>query len=197
MTYIEKIVELAKINNGMVTATQVSDAMIPRRCLSECVNKGVLNKVNRGVYVVVNAWEDEMFILQYKYPKGIFSYETALYLHGLSDRTPHSYTMTFPKGYNITAAKTNQVVARIVNGENYELGLIEMQSPCDNKIMVYDVERTLCDIVKGNHTCDIQIVNSAMKNYVRLKNKNINKLFDYAIQLKVKAQIAHYMEVLL
>ena len=138
-----------------------------------------------------------MFILQYKYPKGIFSYETALYLHGLTDRTPLSYTMTFPKGYNITAAKTNRVAAKIVNVENYELGLIEMQSPCKNKIRVYDVERTLCDIVKGNNACDIQIVNSAMKNYIRLKDKNINKLFEYATQIKVKSQIAHYMEVLL
>lgn len=197
MTYVEQILYIAKKFNGMITATQVTEAKIPRRCLTECVNKELLYKASRGVYVLPDVWEDEMFILQYKYPKGIFSYETALYLHGLTDRTPLSYTMTFPKGYNITAAKTNRVAAKIVNVENYELGLIEMQSPCKNKIRVYDAERTLCDIVKGNNACDIQIVNSAMKNYVRLKDKNINKLFEYATQLKVKSQIAHYMEVLL
>lgn len=197
MTYVEQILDIAKKFNGMITATQVTEAKIPRRCLTECVNKELLYKASRGVYVLPDVWEDEMFILQYKYPKGIFSYETALYLHGLTDRTPLSYTMTFPKGYNITAAKTNRVVAKIVNVENYELGLIEMRSPCKNKIMVYDAERTLCDIVKGNNACDIQIVNAAMKNYVKLKDKNINKLFEYATQLKVKSQIAHYMEVLL
>ncbi|HKM21643.1 MAG TPA: abortive phage infection protein [Lachnospiraceae bacterium] len=197
MTYVEQILYIAKKFNGMITATQVTEAKIPRRCLTECVNKELLYKASRGVYVLPDVWEDEMFILQYKYPKGIFSYETALYLHGLTDRTPLSYTMTFPKGYNITAAKTNRVAAKIVNVENYELGLIEMQSPCKNKIRVYDVERTLCDIVKGNNACDIQIVNSAMKNYIRLKDKNINKLFEYATQIKVKSQIAHYMEVLL
>jgi len=197
MTYVEQVLDIAKKFNGMITATQVTEAKIPRRCLTECVNKELLYKASRGVYVLPDVWEDEMFILQYKYPKGIFSYETALYLHGLTDRTPLSYTMTFPKGYNITAAKTNRVAAKIVNVENYELGLIEMQSPCKNKIRVYDPERTLCDIVKGNNACDIQIVNSAMKNYVKLKDKNINKLFEYATQLKVKSQIAHYMEVLL
>ena len=197
MTYVEQILYIAKEFNGMITATQVTEAKIPRRCLTECVNKELLYKASRGVYVLPDVWEDEMFILQYKYPKGIFSYETALYLHGLTDRTPLSYTMTFPKGYNITAAKTNRVAAKIVNVENYELGLIEMQSPCKNKIRVYDAERTLCDIVKGNNACDIQIVNSAMKNYIRLKDKNINKLFEYATQIKVKSQIAHYMEVLL
>lgn len=197
MTYIEQILDMAKQFNGMITATQVTEAEIPRRCLTECVNKALLYKASRGVYVLPDVWEDEMFILQYKYPKGIFSYETALYLHNLTDRTPLSYTMTFPKGYNITAAKTNGVVAKIVNVENYELGLIEMRSSCKNKIRVYNIERTLCDIVKGNNACDIQIVNAAMKNYVRLKAKNINKLFEYSTQLKVKSQIAHYMEVLL
>lgn len=197
MTYVEQILDIAKQFNGMITATQVTEAEIPRRCLTECVNKGLLYKASRGVYVLPDVWEDEMFILQYKYPKGVFSYESALYLHGLADSTPLRYTMTFPKGYNITAAKNYGVGAKIVNVENYDLGLIEVQSPCKNKIKVYDAERTLCDIVKGNNGCDIQIVNSAMRNYVKLKDKNINKLFEYSIQLKVKSQIAHYMEVLL
>ena len=197
MTYIEQILDMAKQSNGIVTATQITEAKIPRRCLTESVDKGFLYKASRGVYVLPNVWEDEMFILQYKYPKGIFSHETALYLHNLTDRTPSSYTMTFPKGYNITAAKTSGVVSRLVNLENYRLGLIEMQSPCKNKIKVYDIERTLCDIVKNSSTCDVQIVNAAMKIYVKSKGKNINKLFEYAKQLKVTSQIAHYMEVLL
>lgn len=197
MTYIEQILDMAKQFNGIVTATQITEAKIPRRCLTESVNKGFLYKASRGVYVLPNVWEDEMFILQYKYPKGIFSHETALYLHNLTDRTPSSYTMTFPKGYNITAAKTSDVVSRLVNLENYRLGLIEMQSPCKNKIKVYDIERTLCDIVKNSSTCDVQVVNAAMKNYVKSKGKNINKLFEYAKQLNVTSQISHYMEVLL
>lgn len=197
MTYTEQILSIAKNNNGMITATQVTEAGIPRRCLTECVNKSVLYKAQRGVYVLPDIWEDEMFILQYKYPKGIFSFETALYLHGLTDRTPLSFTMTFPKGYNISAAKNNGVNTKIVNVENYELGLSEMNSPCNNKIRVYDTERNLCDIVKGKNVCDIQVVNSAMKSYVKSKDKNINKLFEYAEQLKVKSKIAYYMEVLL
>lgn len=197
MTYIEQILNIAKQSNGTITATQVTAAEIPRRCLTECVNKELLYKTCRGIYVLPDVWEDEMFILQYKYPKGIFSYESALYLHDLVNNTPLIYTMTFPKGYNITAAKNYGVFAKIVNVENYDLGLIEMQSHCKNKIKVYDAERTLCDVVKGNNLCDMQMVNLAMKNYVKLKDKNINTLFEYAKQLKVKSQIAHYMEVLL
>lgn len=197
MSYVEQIMDMAKNFNGIITASQITKSRIPRRCLTECVNKDLLYKADRGVYVLPHVWEDEMFILQYRYPKGIFSNETALYLYRMTDRTPLNYTMTFPKGYNIESAKQSGVQAKIVNVENYNLGIVEVQSPCDNKIRAYDIERTLCDIVKSNNTCDIQVVNAAMKNYVNLKGRNINKLYEYAIQLKVKSQIAHYMEVLL
>jgi len=79
----------------------------------------------------------------------------------------------------------------------YELGLIDGVSPYGNPIRLYDVERTLCDIVKGNNTCDIQLVNQAMKQYARMPGKNVTKLFDYAKKIRVKPKVLSYMEVLL
>ena len=61
---------------------------------------------------------------------------------------------------------------------------------------VYDLERTLCDILRGSGS-DIQIVGEAMKRYVASKDKNIHKLMHYAEQLRVKPKVLRYMEVLL
>lgn len=197
MIYKEKIKQLALQSNGMVTATQVTNAGIPRRCLTECVASNLLYKVSRGVYVLKDFWEDEMFVLQYQYAKGIFSHDTALYLHSMTDRTPHTYTMSFPYGYNTTGARKNGINAKLSIPENYELGITQAKSPCGNMIKVYDVERTLCDIVKGKNASDIQVVNAAMKAYAKSKDKDLPKLFEYAEQLKVKKKILAYMEVLL
>ena len=71
-----------------------------------------------------------------------------------------------------------------------------MRSPCDNPILAYDLERTLCDILRGSGS-DIQIVGAAMKKYAISKGKDINKLLCYAEQLRVKSKILRYMEVLL
>lgn len=197
MLYKEKIKQIALQSNGMVTATQVTNAGIPRRCLTECVTSDLLCKVSRGVYVLKDIWEDEMFALQYRYAKGIFSYDTALYLHAMTDRTPHTYTMTFPYGYNTTSARKNGINAKLSIPINYELGITQAKSPCGNIIKVYDVERTLCDIVKGKNACDIQVVNAAMKAYAKSRDKDLPKLFDFAEQLKVKRKILAYMEVLM
>ena len=89
----------------------------------------------------------------------------------------------------------NLIIKRVVP-ENYEFGRIEIESPSGNPICVYDLERTLCDILRGSGS-DIQIVGEAMKRYAVSKNKNIHRLMRYADQLRVKPKVLRYMEVLL
>lgn len=138
-----------------------------------------------------------MYLLQQRYGKGIFSYETALYLHGMTDRTPQRYTMTVPQGYHTVSLQKENVVIKQAIPKNYALGLITLLSPCGNPLQGTDLERTLCDLVKGTNTCDVQIVNQAMKGYAARKEKDIQKLLAYAAQLRVKPKILRYMEVLL
>jgi len=193
----EAIFSMLGENNGIITTAQVTAAGIQRRMLSELVATNRLYRVGRGIYALPEVWEDEMYFLQYQFTKGVYSNETALYLHGLSDRTPISYTLTFPHGYNASGLKKHNAKAKFVTPEIYDLGIIELNSSAGNPIRVYDIERTLCDIVKGNNSCDIQLVNQAMKAYTVSKEKDMAKLIGFAERLRVKPKILRYMEVLL
>lgn len=193
--YKKDIKKILSENNGLVTADQVSDYGIPRRCLSEMTSAGSIVKVGRGIYALPEVWEDEMFILQYRFSRGIYSHETALYLHGMTDRIPHRYTMTFPHGYNTGNAKKQNITAKTVIPKLYELGITDIISPTGHLLKVYDIERTLCDIIKNKS--DIQVINPAMKAYATSKNRDISKLMGYAEQLRVKSKVLAYMEVLL
>jgi len=195
MDYKQIIKQMLSENKGLVTAEQISDYGIPRRCLSEMTDAGTLVRADRGVYALPEVWEDEMFILQYRLSKGVFSHETALYLHGMTDRTPHRFTMTFPHGYNTGNVKKQNITVKTVLPKLYELGLIDIMSPVGRILKAYDIERTLCDIIKNKS--DIQIISQAMKAYTTSKGKDISKLIEYAEQLRVKAKILTYMEVLL
>ena len=197
MKYEEAIKELLKQCNGLVTSSQITNAGIPRRCLSKMVYEKKLVRAARGVYATPEAWEDELYILQYRYSKGIFSHDTALDIHGLTDRMSTGYVMTFPAGYNTSALKDTVVNAKTCVKKLYNLGIVEKSTDCDNIVKVYDVERTLCDIVRGNKSFDIQLVNEAMKAYVRSGRRDIQKLMLYAESLHVKSKIQVYMEVLL
>lgn len=197
MTGKGKIKELLDASPGeIITAEQVTAAGLHRSILQELVDNGELYRFGRGLYVRTSAWEDDMYLLQRRYGRGIYSHDTALYLHGYSDRTPAQYTMTFPKGYNSPSLKQESIHIKRVVPENYSVGIMEVQSPCGNPIRVYNLERTLCDILRGSGS-DIQIVGAAMKKYAVSKEKDIHKLMQYAEQLHVKPKVLRYMEVLL
>jgi predicted transcriptional regulator of viral defense system len=193
----EAILKMLNDNNGYITSAQVTNAGLQRRELSELAAANKIYRVERGIYAMPDVWEDEMYFLQYRFSKGVFSYETALYLHGLSDRTPQAYTLTFPQGYNAGGVKKYNAKVKFVITDIHSLGVTETQSPCGNTIRVYDRERTLCDIVKGNHSCDIQLVNQTMKTYADSSQKDMARLIAYAERLRVKPKILRYMEVLL
>lgn len=182
--------------DGIITAAQVTEAGLHRSVLQKLVDSGDLYRYGRGLYVKTSTWEDDFYLLQRKYGRGIYSYDTALYLLGYSDRTPAKYTMTFPKGYNSASLKQENIIIKRVIQKNYEFGIIEIKSPSGNPIKVYDLERTLCDILRGNGS-DIQIVTEAMKRYATSKEKDIHRLMQYAENLRVKPKVLHYMEVLL
>ena len=181
---------------GIISTQEVFEENITRNTLNKFIKNGELTRFGRGLYTINSAWEDDFFSLQKKYRKGIYSHDTALYLLGYSDRTPSIYTMTFPKGYNSPSIKQENIKVVRVIPDNYDLGIIEIQSPSNNTIRIYNLERTLCDILRGKGS-DIQIINAAMKKYAISKEKNINLLMQYAEQLKVKDKILRYMEVLL
>lgn len=197
VNYYQVINNMLERQNGIITTAQVVAADVPRLYLSKMVAENLLRKVDRGIYAAPEAWEDEMFLLQYKYSKGIYSHETALYIHGFTDRAPTRFVMTFPYGYHAESIANTNIRMRKVVKSIYELGIVESKTTFGNKIRLYGIERTLCDIVKGNNSCDIQIVNQAMKRYALSKDKNISRLLQNAEQLRVKPKILAYMEILL
>lgn len=193
MQKIEEMLEASR--DGVITSEQVTEAGIHRGILQNLVAKGELVRHHRGVYSKVVAEKDDYYLLQYKYSRGIYSHETALYLHGYTDRVPDSYCMTFPRGYNAASIKQENITAKFTIEANYSEGIIETSSPLGNKIRVYDLERTLCDIIRGKGS-ENQIVIPAIKRYISSQEKDMEKLLYYAQLLRVKSKILHYMEIL-
>ena len=84
----EQILKMAEKNNGVVMSAQISKAGILRGNLKNLMERGLLERPARGVYTLPKVFEDEFINLQTRLKKGFFSGETALFLHGYSDRTP-------------------------------------------------------------------------------------------------------------
>ena len=187
---------LNSAENGIITTRKISELGIRRSALTELTESEDLVRCSRGVYMVADEWEDEFFLLQKRYSRGVFSHATALYLLGYSERVPISFHMTFINNYNSFSLKEENVTVTRVIPNNFELGITTATTPSGNIVKVYNVERCLCDMVKGAGS-DIQTVQYAMKKYAASKDKDVNRLMQYAKQLRVEKKIRNYMEVLL
>ncbi len=197
MTNAEMIMKMVKENNGTITSAEVTKAGLSRWSLKILVDSGKLERSARGVYILPEIWDDEMYNLQVQFKRGIFSGETALFLHDLTDRTPNRYQMTFPIGYNVTSLKNENVKAIRTKEEFYELGIITVSTPAGNPVKAYNKEKTLCDILRGTSNTDIQIVSGAFKQYATSTDQNIPLLSEYAKILRVEKRLRSYLEVLI
>lgn len=194
MGYTEKLLKLVTDNGGMITSSQATNAGIPRTYLSSMEQNVTLVRIKRGFYMLSDAFEDEMYVLACSYPKGVFSHGTALYIHGMTDRTPVIYEMSFPQKYHFRKNEDNLKI-RYLTKDVFEFGIENKKSHCQNNVRVYDIEHTLRDILKANY--DVQIINDAIKRYIKSDKCNVNKLLEYANKIKVKNKLSNYLKVLL
>lgn len=197
MNISDKIIQFAKENNGIVTTAILAEKGILRGNLKRLVDEGRLEKTARGVYILPEIWEDEFVNLQARFKKGIFSDETALFLWDLTDRTPNRYDMTFPHNYNLTNARNERVNCSRVKQEWYTEGKTHIESPGGNRIIVYNMERTLCDILRKRGGADTGVITESFKRYAARKDKNIPLLSEYAKKFHVEEKVRSYLEVLI
>lgn len=197
MEYTKKIRKIINEQNGSLLSSDLDRDNIPRTYLSMMVEEGEVERVGRGIYVRAGSLEDEMYIMQKKYPNLIYSHETALYLHGLSDRTPFEYSATVSSGYKVVNSVAEMFKIYYVKNDLHLMGVIEGTTSFGNTIRIYNVERTICDLIRSRNRIDVQILSDALKRAVKIKDLDYTLLLKYARDFNVDKILNTYMEVLM
>lgn len=197
MSKTATIEKIAASNGGFLTASMARENGILSRNLADAVKRNELVRVERGLYCSPDTWEDEYVMAQHRFARGVFSHDTALYLLGLCDSAPESLMMSFPRGYNPSSAKREGIVVKSSPKGLHDLGLAELMTPYGNSVRVYDAERTLCDMLRGTSSPDLQLLSPAFRLYFSSEGRNLPKLQSFADKLGVVAKVKRYMEVLL
>jgi len=195
---LERVRKILQDQHGTLLTSDLARFNIPRTYLSILERNGEIKRVSRGVYQAATAsMEDEMFSFQARYKSSIYSHETALYLHDLTDRTPLFYSISVPSGYHSAALKKSGCKVFYVNHNLFDLGVISMKSPHGNEIRVTDIERTICDVMRSRNQMDVQLVYDALKRYVRKSEMSIDLLYSYAKRFGIQRVVRETIEVLL
>ena len=157
----KEILKMAK--KGYVFTKEVREKNINTSYLTKLVKEKKLARVARGYYVLIDSVPDNFYIILSKCRKAVFSHATALYLHNYSERCPLIYDVTVPYDYGNCYKNSNNIDIHYRKPENINIGLVEMRSPFGLKIKVFNLERTICDIIKDKSKMEIEIFIKVLK----------------------------------
>ena len=194
----KKLKELLAIRDGNLSMKEARKFGIAATTVQRLVNKGKLIKVDRGYYVEDGHGIDDLFWLQQRFSRGIFSHDTTLDIYQLSTNMPKFIHLTFPHGYNVdrSITKEQQLQFHFVKKEVYELGKVEGTSFQGNPITMYDKERTLCDIWNPRYEIEYEMKLEALKEYMEDPLRDPSKLRDYMTKLHVEKEMKYHMQSL-
>ena len=117
----------------------------------------------------------------------------------MTDRVPNTITITVPQGYNVShiVKKVQNLKIYYVKKEIFESGEIEILSKMGGKVYVYDIEHTICDIIKNKGKMDVDVFSKALKIFFKSENIKVRKLIKYSRELKIEKKVREYLEVLI
>lgn len=197
MTDLEKILQLVQKNDGYITTKEVVENNLNKMALKRLCDSGMLERVSTGYYTLPNMFNDDYYRIISKSKNAVFSYTTALFLHDLSDRTPLYFDITVPRGYGGPLQSIDAVSLHYVDNNLLNLGMEIIKSPFGMDIKCYDVERTICDIIKDKTHMDKEIYTKALKWYAKRKDKDLLKLAKYSKKLNIEKEVVEIMQVIL
>lgn len=190
---MEKYKRIIEKNNGIIYANKLDEYHIDRHVLYSLVEQGILKRIAHGLYAGADKDINEFWLTGKKYKNGIYSHNTALYFYGMTDRTPFKLDMTFPSNNRVNNDLLN---VHYIKKELYDLGLTELEIEKNFTVKIYNIERTICDIIRDRNKIDLQIFNTAINEYIKRKDKNLILLSEYAKKFNIDKILAQYMEVL-
>ena len=197
MDYITELAAIASEHGGIIEAKVAAQRGISKAMLYKLCKEDKIHRIVKGQYILPDDMQDELLSISKRSEKIIFSHETALFLHGISDRTPFEHTITVPSGCIPSVAIKSECKVYYIKPELFDLGRTMLKTPAGNKVQVYDLERTICDVIRSRNKLATETFLAALKMYAASPKKNLNKLNTYAKQMRVEKVLRQYLEVLL
>ena len=192
MSNEEKLKEFLNNNHGYITTSEFLNIGISKPLIQRFIDDGIIERINHGLYMDTNIFKDEYYILQNKYPLAIFSYNTALHILNLTNRTPDVIDITVPRDKKV---RGNYNVHR-VSKKYYGIGIIDEISSLGNPIKVYNAERCICDMLRSTDEFDLELQNRVLNYYWNSKDKNIDLLLEYAKIFNIYDKVNTIVEVM-
>ena len=167
--------------------------------INKLVENNILKKLNRRNYENLNYTGDfnEFVYVNAFFSRGVICLISAASYHELTTIIPQSVEFAIYKKYNVRILpEWPNVNIYYYSEKRHNVGIKKINVGNDF-FYIYDIDKTVADIVYYREKIGIEETKEIIKNYLNNKDKNLNNLVRYAKELGCYEVIKTYMEVLL
>ena len=169
-----------------------------RYAIDQMVQKGKLNKITGSVFenTDYDGPESDFYFIPALISKGVVCMLSAAVYYKLSNSWPKEIDVAVKKDKKITTLPKYPPINIYHFGKNrHELGVITVKEK-NNSFNIYDIEKTVVDIIYFRNQIGIEETKEILVNYLKRKDRDINKLYMYAKKMHCIKILRTYMEVL-
>ncbi len=181
---------------GVVFRTKdLNDQGISNYQITKLVDDGTLIKLYQGVYSLEDIGNIKITDINVIIENGILSLSSAAYLYKLTSGESGKITITLNREQKPPRLPFDLFCYYYTSSKFYDVGL-KIIDQNGRKIKIYDIERTVCDMIRHRSKYDSNIIREVIENYLMREERNMDKLYEYAKELRVYNVLVQYLEIL-
>ena len=166
--------------------------------VSKLVDEGMLIKLNKRYYenAEYSGEESDFYYTEVYAPKGVICLLSAAAYYHLTTFIPEVVDVAIPRKAKIsTIPEQPQLNIHYYTDARHELGITTVREG-KNEFQIYDIEKTVVDIVFYKEKVGIKETKEVLVTYLQRKERNLNRLLKYAELMKCDKTMRQYLEVL-
>lgn len=179
---------------GIIRARDLSSRQY--HILLEMAESGIVNRIGRGLYATDEALANTMYDVRKLIPGGIVCSYTAWAYYGLTTQIPTSLCVAVSRGRKVTLPDYPPITLYHQSEQQLLIGKLTAEIN-GLEIDIFDIERCVCDALKYRNKIGVDVCSEILQTYLKMKNRNLNQLSQYARQLRVGTLLHTYLEALL
>ena len=183
----------------IISMKELRDIGYSQYMVCKLVDGGKLIKLNKSNYenTGYQGEESDFYYVEAYAPKGVICLMSAAVYYNLTAYIPDAVEIAIPRKAKVsTIPEWPPMKIHYYADERYALGMITVKEG-KNKFRIYDIEKTVVDIVFYREKVGIEETKEILHSYLRRQDRQLDRLYAYAKKLHCEKTIRTYLEVLI
>jgi len=192
------ILNIFKNNYGYSTLKNLVDNNIHTSIIKFLLDDGIIEKIKPGLYKLseynldnISTYIDICRANQF----AVICNITALSYYELTTQISYEIDVAIPNDRKPNKIIFPQIKYHYFRESTYKIGIDEIKTE-SGSFKIYNKEKSICDIFRNKRLYGEDVIIEAMKEYLNLAEKDINKLYEYSKICRVEKQVYQYIKIL-